>query len=70
MDLASIIKTSIARFDVFLESLNLPSPSFDVSAFANLPPLRELQEARTAIIGEVSLEGGLGWSLLPKIALL
>ena len=62
MDLASIIMASTARFDVFIESLNLSSPSFDASAFANPPP-KELQGARTAIVEAISLEGGLGWSL-------
>ena len=54
MDLASNIVASTAGFDVFLESLNLHSPLFDVSAIAHLPSSKELQGARIAIIEATS----------------
>ena len=54
MDLASTIMANTARFDKCLESHNLPSPSFDASKFAKLPPSEELQGAQTAILEAIS----------------
>ena len=45
---------STTKFDKCLESHNIPSPSFDTSALAMLPPSDELQGAQTAIIEAVS----------------
>ena len=46
--------TNTARFDVFLESHKLPSPSFDPSATTQLPPSKELQGAQTAIVDAIN----------------
>ena len=54
VDLASTIATSTTEFEKCLESLNVPSPSFDTSTFAKLPPSEELKGAQTSILEAIS----------------
>ena len=54
VDLASTIMASTTEFDKCLEAHRLPSPSFDTSTPAMLPPSGELQGAQTAILEAVS----------------
>ena len=54
MELALNILVSTMKFGNSLESHNLPSPSFDTSTFAKLPPSEELQGAQIAILEAVS----------------
>lgn len=52
-ELASIIATNTAKFDKYLSSNNLPSPSFDVDAPSTslIPPeAEEIEAARAAVI--------------------
>ena len=50
IDLASTILASTTKFDKCLQADNFPSPSFDISAPAKMPPSEELQGAQTAIL--------------------
>ena len=53
VDLASTILASTTKFDKCLESQHLPSPSFDPSTLAMLPPSEELQKTQTVILEAV-----------------
>ena len=54
VDLASIVMANTAKFEVLLGLHKLPSPSFDPSTFAKLPPSEELQGTQTAILEAIS----------------
>ena len=53
-DLASVVMASTMKFEELLALHKLPSPSFDPSTFAKLPPSEELQETQTAILEAIS----------------
>ncbi|MCJ1436572.1 hypothetical protein MMC27_005952 [Xylographa pallens] len=53
-DLASVVMARTTRFEELLALHKLPSPSFDPSTFATLPPSEELQQAQTAIVEAIS----------------